>query len=40
MEKENKYLEYKEQVSKTYLKTVCAFSNYDGGTIVFELVMI
>lgn len=35
MEKENKFLEYKEKVSKSYLKTVCAFSNYNGGTIVF-----
>lgn len=37
MEKESKYLEYKEVISKTYLKTVCAFSNYNDGTIVFGI---
>ena len=35
LEKENKYLEYKEQLTKTYLKTVSAFANYHDGTIVF-----
>ena len=35
MEKESKYLEYKERVTKTYLKTVSAFANYNDGEIVF-----
>lgn len=35
LEKESKYLEYKEQLTKTYLKTVSAFANYHDGTIVF-----
>lgn len=35
MEKENKNLEYKERISKTYLKTVSAFSNYNDGKIIF-----
>jgi ATP-dependent DNA helicase RecG len=33
--KENRKLEFKENVSNTFLKTVSAFANYDGGTIVF-----
>ena len=33
--KENKKLEFKENVSNTFLKTVSAFANYDGGTIIF-----
>ena len=35
MEKENKFLEYKEQITKTYLKTVSAFANYNDGEIIF-----
>lgn len=35
MQKENKKLEYKEIISKTYLKTVSAFENYNDGEIVF-----
>lgn len=35
MEKERHDLEYKEKVNRTYLKTVSAFANYDGGDIVF-----
>ncbi len=35
MEKENKYLEYKETRTKTYLKTVSAFANYGDGKIIF-----
>lgn len=35
MEKENKKLEYKETTTKTYLKTVSAFANYNDGEIVF-----
>lgn len=35
LEKGKKYLEYKEQLTKTYLKTVSAFANYHDGTIVF-----
>lgn len=34
---ETKYLEYKKEVTTTFLKTVCAFSNYEGGTIVFGI---
>lgn len=32
---ETKHLEYKETVTNTFLKTVSAFSNYEGGEIVF-----
>jgi ATP-dependent DNA helicase RecG len=35
MEKESKFLEYKEQITKTYLKTVSAFANYNDGEIIF-----
>ena len=35
MEKENKYLEYKEDLTKSYLKTVSAFANYHDGEIIF-----
>lgn len=36
MEKhENYHLEFKEQISKTFLKTVCAYSNYNDGIILF-----
>ncbi|MCQ2748828.1 MAG: putative DNA binding domain-containing protein [Clostridia bacterium] len=35
MFKESKTLEYKEKISKTFLKTVCAFANYNGGKIIF-----
>ena len=28
-------LEFKETITNTFLKTVSAFSNYDGGTILF-----
>ena len=37
MQKENKKLEYKEIISKTYLKTVSAFANYNDGEIVFGI---
>lgn len=37
LEKENKYLEYKEQLTRTYLKTVSAFANYHDGVIVFGI---
>lgn len=33
--KENKNLELKEEITNTFLKTVSAFSNYDGGIILF-----
>lgn len=33
--KENRNLEFKEEITNTFLKTVSAFSNYDGGTILF-----
>ncbi len=35
MEKENKFLEYKEDITKSYLKTVSAFANYHDGEIIF-----
>ena len=35
--KENKSLELKAEVSNTFLKTVSAFSNYEGGTILFGI---
>lgn len=37
MKKENKFLEYKEKQTKSYLKTVCAFANYHDGDIVFGI---
>ncbi len=33
--KENKCVEYKEKVTNTFLKTVSAFANYNGGSIIF-----
>ena len=33
--KENRKLEFKESITNTFLKTVSAFANYDGGTIIF-----
>jgi len=33
--KEDKHLEFKQAVSNTFLKTVSAFANYGGGTILF-----
>ena len=35
MQKEGKYIEYKETVSKTFLKAVSAFANYNDGKIIF-----
>lgn len=35
MEKESKFLEYKEDITKSYLKTVSAFANYNDGEIIF-----
>jgi len=33
--RETKILEFKETITNTFLKTVSAFSNYNGGTILF-----
>ena len=33
--RETRTLEFKETITNTFLKTVSAFSNYDGGTIFF-----
>ena len=33
--KENRHLEFKEMITNTFLKTVSAFANYDGGVIIF-----
>ena len=35
--KEGKSLEWKEYVTNTFLKTVSAFANYDGGRILFGI---
>jgi len=35
--KENYKLEFKEAVSKTFLKTVSAYANYNDGKIIFGL---
>ena len=35
--KESKTLEFKETITKTFLKTVCAYSNYEGGQIIFGI---
>ena len=35
--RETRILEFKETVTNTFLKTVSAFSNYDGGTIYFGI---
>ena len=32
---ETRILVFKETITNTFLKTVSAFSNYDGGTILF-----
>lgn len=37
MENENKFLEYKQDTTKSYLKTVSAFANYNDGCIVFGI---
>ena len=37
MKEENKNLEFKEKISKSYLKTVSAYSNYGGGKIIFGI---
>ena len=34
---ETNILEFKEEISKSFLKTVSAFSNYNGGTIIFGI---
>lgn len=33
--RETRTLEFKETITNTFLKTVSAFSNYDGGIILF-----
>lgn len=35
--KEKKNLEYKETITNTFLKTVSAYANYDGGVIIFGI---
>ncbi len=35
--KEAKNLEFKEKITNTFLKTVSAYANYDGGTIIFGI---
>ena len=34
-DRDSRNLEYKEDISNTFLKTVSAFANFDGGQIVF-----
>ena len=33
--KESRQLEFKSDISNTFLKTVSAFANYDGGQVIF-----
>ena len=35
--RETRILEFQETITNTFLKTVSAFSNYDGGTILFGI---
>lgn len=35
--KETKTLEYKENITNTFLKTVSAYANYEGGQIIFGI---
>ena len=35
--KENRTLEFKEEITNTFLKTVSAYANYDGGTVLFGI---
>ena len=37
MRKESKEIEFKERISKSYLKTVSAYSNYKDGKIIFGI---
>ena len=34
---ETRTVEFKETITNTFLKTVSAFSNYDGGEIIFGI---
>ena len=35
--RENKYLEFKQDITNTFLKTVSAYANYAGGEIKFGI---
>lgn len=35
--KEQQNLEYKERITKAFLKTVSAYANYNGGVIIFGI---
>ena len=35
--KESRKIEFKENITNSFLKTVSAYSNYEGGTIVFGI---
>ena len=35
--KENKFLEFKSEITNTFLKTVSAFANFNDGEIVFGI---
>ena len=35
--KENRTLEFKEEITNAFLKTVSAYANYDGGTVLFGI---
>ena len=35
MRKESKKIEFKEKITKSYLKTVSAYFNYESGKIIF-----
>lgn len=34
---ESRILEFKENITSSFLKTICAYSNYDGGRIIFGI---
>ena len=38
--RETRILEFKETITNTFLKTVSAFSNYNGGTILLGLMIM
>ena len=37
MERESKFLEYKAEMTNSFLKTVCVFSNFGDGKIIFGI---
>ncbi len=37
MLEKNKYLEYKQEINRSYLKTISAFVNFNNGKIIFGI---